>query len=162
MNSFGWRMVTVGRKPAVVCDERTEVIQGQNCRISYTLVIVALFVDVFYRAEFLGQTAAQLGNTLAILVGALVVQLGLDLIRGGTTRGAFQRYAVLGAYGGTVLYAVGGLVRGLAVVEVVIRAGIYLLLLLLIIRIVSGVTGWRAQVSPTITGPQVGDPDREG
>lgn len=152
--------MTVGRKREVVCDERTEVIQGQNYRISYTLMILALFVDVFYRTNFLGQTAAQLGNTLAILVGGLVVQTGLDLFRGGVTHGAFLRYSVWGAVGGSVLYAVGELISGVTVTEALVSAGIFFLLLRLIIRVVSGAVGRRARVTPT--SPQVGDLDREG
>jgi len=105
-------------------DERTEAIQAQNTRITWLVVTLALFVDVFYREAFLGQEPAEFLDLLIILGLAVLLQGILDGARGVFTFSPREVRLVFipGFLFGILLYLGSEIGRGTPVGEAVFEA----------------------------------------
>ena len=127
----------------VATDERTEVVQGQNTRFTWCFTLVALGIAIFYRHEVLGQETREFLDILLIFFAAVVLQVILDLRRGGITRAAVGSYPVIGGgLLGVVLYGGSELVGGASsLAEAVLKTAVCAVLWVLLVLAVKGWAG---------------------
>ncbi|HCW50695.1 MAG TPA: hypothetical protein DGR79_01310 [Clostridiales bacterium] len=119
-------------------DERTEAIQAQNARITWLVVTVALFVDVFWRDVFLNQQPSEYLDLLIILVLAVGLQAVLDGVRGVFTFSPreVRLVSIPGLMFGVLLYLGSEISEGAPIGEVLLKASIVGALGVAVLRVI--------------------------